>query len=58
MNFRDLSDKQAEVLGQIAIGDINGHDPRVLKALEAKGLLVGYDDVLGGRFPVRIRQKW
>ena len=55
MNFRGLSDKQAEVLGQMCIGDESGHGHRTLKALEAKGLLVGYDELLGGRFPVRIR---
>lgn len=46
MNFRGLSNKQAEVLGQMCVGQEDGHNPRTLKALEAKGLLVGYDEIV------------
>lgn len=63
MNFRGLSDKQAEVLGQMCIGNDEGHSPRTLKSLEAKGLLVGYDHFriahnwdTGVGVPVKVRR--
>lgn len=56
-NFKGLTDKQAEVLGQMCIGDESGHSERTLKSLEAKGLLIGQDFILtNGGYPIRIRR--
>jgi len=49
-----LTVRQREVLGAIAVGQDNGHHPKVLAALEEQGLIVGYPEVLPGYPPVTI----
>ena len=41
--FRGLSERQTDVLGQIALGNDGGHNPRTLAALEARGFIVPMD---------------
>ena len=51
-----LPKRQRDALIQIALNCDAVHHPRTLAALEQKGLIVGRDEVLGGRFPVTIRR--
>lgn len=51
-----LTEKQREVLGMIAMNQDGGHHPRTMEALMKRGLIEQYDEILGGRFPVRIKR--
>ncbi len=51
-----LTEREREVLGQIAIGQDGGHPPAVLTALERKGAIIAYTATLPGRFPVQIKR--
>lgn len=55
-NFRDLTNAQQRVLGLIAINEDLGHNERVYRALEAKGLIVGEDENRGGFPPLTVRR--
>lgn len=46
--------RQIEVFEQIAIRNDRGHHPRVLAALEAKGLITASDETIPGRLPIKI----
>lgn len=49
-----LTERQRDALGWIAIGQDRGHHPKVLAALEAKGLIVGHRQTLTGIPPVEV----
>jgi hypothetical protein len=51
-----LSPNQRHVLDLIAINEDRGHHPRTLESLERRHLIVARDELLGGRFPVRIKR--
>lgn len=54
-SFMDkLSTRQLDVLGAIACGQDQGHNPRTLRALEARGLIVSHRETLPGQFPVEV----
>lgn len=55
-SISELTKRQRDVLLQISMNCDQFHHPRTLKALEDRGFIVGRDEVLGGRFPVRIRR--
>lgn len=54
--FRGLTPAQERAFGLIAMGQDGGHHPKTLAALEAKGLIAGENQTLGGRLPVTIRR--
>lgn len=54
--MRSLTVAQKRVLGCVAINQDQFHHPKVLKALEDRGLILGHDRVLGGGVPVRVRE--
>jgi hypothetical protein len=49
-----LTEPQRNVLGWIAIGQDRGHHSSTLKALEAKGLIVGHSYILTSQPPVKV----
>lgn len=56
LDFDALTEKQREVLGEIAVNQDGGHHRRTLESLQRKGFIVSVDEVLGGRFPVHIKR--
>lgn len=54
LDMAALTAAQRDVLGQIAISQDGGHHPKVLAALEDKGLIVGYRQMLGGHPPLEV----
>jgi hypothetical protein len=51
LDMAALTGAQRRVLGLVAINEDGGHHPKVLAALEAKGLIVGHEVTLPGRLP-------
>ncbi len=52
-----LPTKQQDVLSRIAINEDGGHNRFTLAALERKGLIESYEEVLfGGFLPLRIKR--
>jgi hypothetical protein len=51
-----LPERQRDVLGQICLNNDSGHHKKTLEALERKGFIKSYEQVLGGHFPVRIKR--
>lgn len=54
LDMAALTPAQRDVLGLIAVGEDGGHHPKVLAALAAKGLIVGYLENLGGNPPMTV----
>lgn len=54
-SFMDtLTVRQRDVFGQICIGLDGGHNPRILKVLAERGLIVGYRELLDGHLLVEV----
>ena len=47
--YLDLTPRQTEVLGQIAIGFDQWHHPKTLEVLARKGLIIGHEEKIYGR---------
>jgi hypothetical protein len=51
-----LTPRQQDVLSALAIGQDEGHHPKTLQALAAKGLIESDQETLPGRLPVIIQR--
>lgn len=56
INFGVLSPQQRDVIDQIGCNIDIGHHPRTLDSLERMGLIESFNEVLGGRFPIRVKR--
>jgi hypothetical protein len=54
LDMSALTGPQQDVLGQIAIGFDQGHPPKTLVVLAAKGLISGHQEMVPGFPPVRV----
>lgn len=54
--FDDLTAKQEDVLGLIAMGCDHGHHPATVKSLIKRGLVIEHEVILPDpRFPIRMK---
>lgn len=54
--FKGLTKRGEQIFSLIAIGRDDGHNDKAIKALQAKGLIESYEEILPGRFPIRIKR--
>lgn len=52
----DLNENQKNTLGLIAMGQDGCHHLKTIQKLLDLGLIVEYEETLGGRFPVRVKR--